>query len=76
MISDGGLNNIHTYFRKEITIDQSPVRAVLYITGDDTFKFYINGRFFVQGPEPGYPFAHPYYVLPVTVVVVTVVVVV
>jgi len=66
LVKDGGLNNIHTYFRKEIAIDQTPASAMLYITGDDTFKFYINGRFFVQGPEPGYPFAHPYYALPVT----------
>ncbi|MFZ2656315.1 MAG: family 78 glycoside hydrolase catalytic domain, partial [Victivallales bacterium] len=60
------LKNVHTYFRKEITLDQAPVRAMLYITGDDTFKFYFNGRFFVQGPEPGYPFAQPYYAMPVT----------
>lgn len=61
-----GTPNAHTYFRKEVVLDQAPARAVLSITGDDTFKFYLNGRFCVQGPERGYPFAHPYYTLPVT----------
>ena len=61
-----GVNNVHSYFRKEVVLDRLPIRAVLHITGDDTFKLYINGHFFVQGPEPGYPFAHPYYTLPVT----------
>lgn len=61
-----GAPNAHTYFRKEVVLDQAPAQAVLFITGDDTFKFYLNGRSCVQGPERGYPFAHPFYVLPVT----------
>ena len=61
-----GLPNVHTYFRKELILDQAPARATLHITGDDTFKFYLNGLFCLQGPEPGYPFAHPYYTVSVT----------
>jgi hypothetical protein len=56
-----GPQNVHTLFRKEITLKAAPKEAHLYITGDDYYKLYINGGFVVQGPEPGYPQAHPYY---------------
>lgn len=61
-----GPQNIHTLFRKEITLRAKPASAVLYITGDDYYKFYVNGAFVVQGPEPGYPEAYPYYFLDIT----------
>ena len=60
------LTNVHTYFRKEVTLQGKPARVWLYVTGDDYYKLRINERFVVQGPEPGYPFAHPYYRLDVT----------
>lgn len=60
------LQNVHTYFRREIELPAQPVKAVLFITGDDYYKFYVNGQFVVQGPEPAYPFAHPYYRLDIT----------
>lgn len=56
-----GPKNVHTLLRKEITLREKPVSALLAITGDDYYKFYANGRYVVQGPEPGYPFAHPFY---------------
>jgi alpha-L-rhamnosidase len=56
-----GPKNIHTLFRKTIQLREKPVSALLAITGDDYYKLYINGVFAVQGPEPGYPFVHPYY---------------
>lgn len=58
-----GPQNAHTYFRKEVELASEPASAVLSITGDDYYKFYVNGTFVVQGPESGYPFAHPYYTL-------------
>ena len=61
-----GPQNVHTLFRKEVTLPEKPVSAVLSITGDDYYKFYINGYAVVQGPESGYPIAHPYYWLDVT----------
>ena len=61
-----GPKNVHTLLRKEIALSGKPSVATLVITGDDYYKFYINGAFVVQGPEPGYPFAHPYYKLDVT----------
>ncbi len=61
-----GPRNVHTLFRRQIELPQKPADACLYVTGDDYYKLYINGEFVVQGPEPGYPFAHPYYELAVT----------
>lgn len=60
-----GPQNVHTYFRKEVFLDSKPREAILHITGDDYYKLYANGAFVVQGPEPGYPFAHPFYSLDV-----------
>lgn len=60
------LKNVHTYLRREIDLDQAPSKATVLITGDDHFKFYVNGDFVVQGPEPAYPFAHPYRRLDIT----------
>lgn len=56
-----GPQNVHTLMRKEVELSGAPVSATLWITGDDYYKFYINGAFVVQGPEPSYAFAHPYY---------------
>lgn len=52
--------NVHTYFRTVVELPAKPVRATLHITGDDLYKFYVNGAFVVDGPTPAYPFAHPY----------------
>ncbi|MBI2434264.1 MAG: family 78 glycoside hydrolase catalytic domain [Candidatus Hydrogenedentes bacterium] len=62
--SDGPWN-LHTLFRKEIQLRARPKEARLLVTGDDYYKFSINGKPVVQGPEPGYPFAYPYYRLDV-----------
>lgn len=56
-----GPANVHTLFRKEIEVRGKVKSAFLAITGDDCYKFSINGFRVVQGPESGYPFAHPYY---------------
>jgi hypothetical protein len=61
-----GPQNVHTYFRKELSLAKQPVRALAAISADDYCKLYINGRFVTQGPEPGYPFAYPYFLIDVT----------
>lgn len=58
--------NIHMLLRREVVLNTTPESAFLAITGDDYYHFYINGHPVVQGPEPGYPFAHPFYWLDVT----------
>ena len=60
------LKNVHSYFRKAFTLEALPQNAVLRFTADDLAKVNINGTFVIQGPEPGYPFAHPYYDVDVT----------
>lgn len=62
----GGPRNVHTLFRKEFTLREAPARALLTVTADDYCRLYVNGAFTVQGPEPGYHFAYPYYWLDVT----------
>ncbi|MFA7172187.1 MAG: family 78 glycoside hydrolase catalytic domain [Kiritimatiellia bacterium] len=63
---DAKLKNIHTYFRKSFNLIQTPKKAVLRFTADDYAKIFLNGKFIIQGPEPAYPFAHPYYDIDVT----------
>jgi len=59
------LKGVHTFFRKQIELPSAPTKALLWISGDDYCKFYVNGRFVEQGPEPAYPFVQPYYKLDV-----------
>lgn len=56
-----GPTHVHTLFRKEIVLKAAPVAAVMAITGDDYYKFFINDSFVVQGPAPAYHFAHPFF---------------
>ncbi len=61
-----GPKNVHSLFRKEVNLREKPETAHLAITGDDYYKFFLNGYAVVQGPEAGYPFAHNYYWLEVS----------
>lgn len=45
----------HILFRRSFRLDRWPERACLFITADDSFKAYLNGRFVCQGPAPAYP---------------------
>lgn len=51
--------NSHILFRKKFNA-KSGEKAYIYISADDYYKLYINGRFVCQGPAPGYNF-HYYY---------------
>ena len=50
--------NAHVLFRRRFAAGGGP--ATIYISADDYYKLYINGKFVCQGPAPGYPF-HYYY---------------
>lgn len=52
--------NRHILFRKKFTLFEKPRTAILYITADDYYKLYVNGRFVTQGPAPAYPSAYGY----------------
>lgn len=47
--------NRHILFRRGLNLSQKPAAATMYITADDYYKLYINGRFVAQGPAPSYP---------------------
>ena len=56
-----GSANRHTLFRKESEIKNIPIKsAKLYITADDCYKAYINGKFFAYGPAQALAFAYNY----------------
>lgn len=54
-----GPQNAHILFRSSFQAETGK-QAIIYISADDYYKLYLNGRFVCQGPAPGYPF-HYYY---------------
>lgn len=52
--------NQHILFRKSFHIDRDFSFAKIYISADDYYKLYINGRFVAQGPSPAYHFQYNY----------------
>jgi alpha-L-rhamnosidase len=64
---NGEIQNVHTFFRRELSIEDKPIRQVrLYITADDCYKLYIDGGFVGLGPAPAQPFDYPYNAWDVT----------
>lgn len=62
----GEHRNRHILFRKKWVLSQKPNEAKIYISADDYYKLYINGRFAGQGPAPSYHFQYNYNVIDVT----------
>lgn len=58
-INSKGPENSHILFRKKFFCDKDK-KTTIFISADDYYKLYINGRFVCQGPAPGYNF-HYYY---------------
>ncbi len=58
--------NRHILFRKKFTLEAMPREARVYLSADDYYKLYINGRFAGQGPAPSYHFQYNYNVIDVT----------
>ena len=59
------VNNRHVLFRKRFSLDNvQPGR--IYITADDYYKLYINGRFVAQGPAPCLPIRQYYNEIDIT----------
>ena len=52
--------NQHLLFRKKWKMDGAVSSAMIYISADDYYKLYINGRFVAQGPSPSYHFRYGY----------------
>lgn len=60
------LQNVHTLFRKEFSVDKKPGRYLLRIASDDYGKIKLNGSFVGQGPTTGYLDAAHYNVFDIT----------
>lgn len=58
--------NRHILFRKKFFLKRIPNDAKIYISADDYYKLYMNGRFVAQGPAPSYHFCYNYNVVDVT----------
>lgn len=56
----------HILFRKQCELNELPEKAVLYITADDYYKLYLNGKFVTQGPAPAYASHYGYNTVDVT----------
>ena len=57
--------NRHILFRKTFNIEKTG-KATIFISADDYYKLYINGRFVGQGPAPCYHTQYNYNVIDVT----------
>lgn len=63
--SDIKFQNRHILFRRKFSLGKF-TKAVVRVTADDYFKLYINGKYVVQGPPPGYPQKYYYMELDVS----------
>lgn len=57
--------NRHILFRKKFECGKLSENAKIYISADDYYKLYINGKFVSQGPAPSYHFNYNYNVVDV-----------
>ncbi len=57
--------NRHILFRKKFRCNQLGKHAKIYISADDYYKLYINGKFVSQGPAPSYHFQYNYNIIDV-----------
>lgn len=60
VLTDESLSNTHVLARSHFYLEKQDPPVLLYISADDYYKLYINGKFVTQGPAPGYP-EHYFY---------------
>ncbi|MBP1550535.1 MAG: family 78 glycoside hydrolase catalytic domain, partial [Oscillospiraceae bacterium] len=58
--------NRHILFRRQFICENITDNARIYISADDYYKLYINGKFVAQGPSPSYHFRYNYNVIDVS----------
>lgn len=54
------IRNKHILFRRKFNISSKISQSKIYISADDYYKLYINGKFVGQGPAPSYHFQYNY----------------
>lgn len=52
--------NQHILFRRKFNVSSQNSDSKIYISADDYYKLYINGKFVAQGPAPAYHFQYNY----------------
>ena len=52
--------NCHVLFRRRFTVTEDFREAKIFLSADDYYKLYVNGRFVAQGPAPSYHFQYNY----------------
>ena len=57
---DTSLRNRHILFRRAFELGEAPKDARVFVTADDYYKLYVNGKFAGQGPAAGTP-EHTYF---------------
>ncbi len=58
--------NRHLLFRKRFVLTNDFSQARLFITADDYYMLFVNGKFAGQGPAPSYHFQYNYNVIDLT----------
>ena len=55
-----GIHNSYSLLRASFNLDSVPKAAPLYITADQCYRLYINGKFVASGPARGYQQSWPF----------------
>lgn len=63
---DESIQNRHILFRRAFDLTVPPKSAAVFVSADDYYKLYVNGRFVGQGPAPSFPAHMNYNVIDVT----------
>ena len=58
--------NRHILFRKKLQVKERVENAKIYVSADDFYKLYLNGRFVAMGPSPAYHTRYNYNEIDVT----------
>ena len=59
-------HNVHAEFRYDFPLTSVPKRALFYITADQCYMLYVNGRYVARGPARGYQHRWPFDQLDLT----------
>ena len=54
------LNNCHAQFRYDFQLNSVPAHPVLFISADQLYRLYVNGRYVCRGPARGYQESWPF----------------
>lgn len=54
------LYNTYAHFRKDFQLDAVEPQSMLYITADQSYRLWINGKYATRGPARGYQVSWPY----------------